>query len=133
MSSPGLLLLLLLLAALPPLQPSSLALPDTPEGKATIVGFILSALERTTSFLKKRLSEINLDGVVGFRVLEGGCMFIPLDWPLESWFSACHLPALLGGLLPLVSWGPCCPQLFKRQKGFRGHMGKDLDIIIFLG
>ncbi|XP_041605761.1 UPF0764 protein C16orf89 homolog isoform X3 [Vulpes lagopus] len=70
MSSPGLLLLLLLLAALPPLQPSSLALPDTPEGKATIVGFILSALERTTSFLKKRLSEINLDGVVGFRVLE---------------------------------------------------------------
>lgn len=101
MSSPGLLLLLLLLAAPPPLWPSSLALPDTPEGKATIVGFILSALERTTSFLKKRLSEINLDGVVGFRVLEGGCMFIPLDWPLESRFSACHLSALLGGLLPL--------------------------------
>ncbi|XP_041605760.1 UPF0764 protein C16orf89 homolog isoform X2 [Vulpes lagopus] len=80
MSSPGLLLLLLLLAALPPLQPSSLALPDTPEGKATIVGFILSALERTTSFLKKRLSEINLDGVVGFRVLE-----VQLKGVQEKW------------------------------------------------
>ena len=71
MSSPGLPLLLLLLAA-PPLQPSRLPPPDTPEGKATITGFILSALDRATSFLKKRLPEINLDGVVGFRILEGG-------------------------------------------------------------
>ncbi|XP_070635709.1 UPF0764 protein C16orf89 homolog isoform X2 [Bos indicus] len=69
MSSPGLRLLLLLLAA-PPLQPSWLPPPDTPEGKATITGFILSALDRATSFLKKRLPEINLDGVVGFRMLE---------------------------------------------------------------
>ncbi|EPY77163.1 hypothetical protein CB1_001303003 [Camelus ferus] len=69
MSSPGLLLLLLLLAPLP-LQPSLLPPPDTPEGKAAITGLILSALERATSFLKKRLPEINLDGVVGFRVLE---------------------------------------------------------------
>ncbi|KAB0394210.1 hypothetical protein E2I00_005049 [Balaenoptera physalus] len=70
MSSPGLLLLLLLLLAPRPLQPSLLPPPDTPEGKATITGLILSALERATSFLKKRLPEIDLDGVVGFRVLE---------------------------------------------------------------
>ena len=69
MSSPGLLLLLLLLAA-PPLQPSWLPPPDTPEGKTTITGFILSALDRATSFLKKRLPEINLDGVVGFLMLD---------------------------------------------------------------
>ncbi|XP_047636521.1 UPF0764 protein C16orf89 homolog isoform X3 [Phacochoerus africanus] len=69
MSSPGLLLLLLLLAP-PPLQPSLLPPLDTPEGKATVTGLILSALERATSFLEKRLPEINLDGVVGFRVLE---------------------------------------------------------------
>ncbi|KAM5331013.1 UPF0764 protein C16orf89 homolog isoform 2-T2 [Glossophaga mutica] len=68
MSSLGLLLLLLLLA--PPLWSSSLPPLDTPEGKATIAGLILSALERATSFLKKRLPEINLDGAVGFRVLE---------------------------------------------------------------
>ncbi|XP_037360478.1 UPF0764 protein C16orf89 homolog [Talpa occidentalis] len=69
MSSPGLLLLLLLLAA-PPLCPSPLSPPDTPEGKATLAGLILSVLERATSFLKKRLPEINLDGAVGFRVLQ---------------------------------------------------------------
>ncbi|XP_008567343.1 PREDICTED: UPF0764 protein C16orf89 homolog [Galeopterus variegatus] len=69
MSTPGLLLLLLLLAPLP-LQPSSLPWPDTTEGKATIAGLILSALDRATFFLEERLSEINLDGVVGFQVLE---------------------------------------------------------------
>lgn len=84
MSSPGLLLLLLLLTAAPPLRPSSLAPPDTPEGKATITGLILSALDRATSFLERRLPEINLDGVVGFRVLEGGCALVTLDWPLEN-------------------------------------------------
>ena len=77
MSSLGLLLLLLLLAPL--LWSSSLPPLDTPEGKATIAGLILSALERATSFLKKRLPEINLDGVVGFRVLEGGCVLLPQD------------------------------------------------------
>lgn len=79
MSSPGLLLLLLLLSASPPLRPSSLAPPETPEGKATITGLILSALERAISFLEKRLPEINLDGVVGFRVLEGRCTLVILD------------------------------------------------------
>ena len=79
MSSPGLLLLLLLLSASPPLQPSSLARPETPEGKATITGLILSALERAISFLEKRLPEIILDGVVGFRVLEGRCTLVILD------------------------------------------------------
>ncbi|XP_011374744.1 UPF0764 protein C16orf89 homolog isoform X2 [Pteropus vampyrus] len=68
MSIIELLLLLLLLA--PPLKPSSLPPLDTPEGKVTITGLILSSIERATSFLKKRLPEINLDGIVGFRVLE---------------------------------------------------------------
>ncbi|XP_032184251.1 UPF0764 protein C16orf89 homolog isoform X2 [Mustela erminea] len=80
MSSSRLLLLLLLLVSPPPLQPSSLAPPDTPAGKATIMGLILSALERATSFLKKRLPEINLDGVVGFRVLE-----VQLKGVQEKW------------------------------------------------
>ncbi|VCX41549.1 unnamed protein product [Gulo gulo] len=80
MSSPRLLLLLLLLVPPPPLQPSSLAPPDTPAGKTTIMGLILSALERATSFLKKRLPEINLDGVVGFRVLE-----VQLKGVQEKW------------------------------------------------
>ncbi|XP_029804462.1 UPF0764 protein C16orf89 homolog isoform X1 [Suricata suricatta] len=80
MSSPGLLLLLVLLAAPPPLRPSVLAPLDTPEGKATIMGLILSALDRATSFLEKRLPEINLDGVVGFRVLE-----VQLKGVQEKW------------------------------------------------
>ncbi|XP_057358764.1 UPF0764 protein C16orf89-like isoform X3 [Manis pentadactyla] len=66
------LLLVFLLVTVPPLQPFSLPPPDTPEGKAAIANLVLSALERATSFLKKRLSEINLDGVVGLRVLEEG-------------------------------------------------------------
>lgn len=94
MSSLGLLLLLLLLAR--PLSPSSLPPLDTPEGKATIASLILSALERATSFLEKRLPEINLDGVVGFRVLEGGCALVPLDWPpgkpVLSLSPACSVP-----------------------------------------
>lgn len=70
MAKRGLLLLLLLLALLP-LQPSSLPRPDTTEGKVTIADLILSALERATLFLEERLPEVNLDGVVGFRVLQG--------------------------------------------------------------
>lgn len=79
MSSPGLLLLLLLLAP-PPLQPSLLPPLDTPEGKAAVTGLILSALERATSFLEKRLPEINLDGVVGFRVLEAQLQGVQEKW-----------------------------------------------------
>lgn len=94
MSSLGFLLLLLLLAW--PLSPSLLPPLDTPEGKATIASLILSALERATSFLEKRLPEINLDGVVGFRVLEGGYVLVPLDWPpgkpVFSLSSACSVP-----------------------------------------
>ncbi|XP_019515878.1 PREDICTED: UPF0764 protein C16orf89 homolog [Hipposideros armiger] len=78
MSSMGLPLLLLLLA--PPLWPFSLPPPDTPEGKATITGLILSVLEKATSFLKKRLPEINLDGVVGFRVLEAHLRGVQEEW-----------------------------------------------------
>ncbi|XP_006090448.1 UPF0764 protein C16orf89 homolog [Myotis lucifugus] len=78
MSSLGLLLLLLLLAQ--PLSSSSLPPLDTPEGKATIAGLVLSALERATSFLEKRLPEINLDGVVGFRVLEVQLKGVQEEW-----------------------------------------------------
>ncbi|XP_036135632.1 UPF0764 protein C16orf89 homolog [Molossus molossus] len=78
MSSLGLLLLLLLLA--PPVLPFTLPPLDTPEGKATVADLILSALERATSFLKKRLPEINLDGVVGFRVLEAQLEGVREEW-----------------------------------------------------
>lgn len=101
MSSLGLLLLLLLLAR--PVSPSSLPPLDTPEGKATIAGLVLSALERATSFLEKRLPEINLDGVVGFRVLEGGYALVPLDWPpgkpVLSLSPTCSVPLGPGHLL----------------------------------
>ncbi|KAF3818939.1 UPF0764 protein C16orf89 homolog [Mirounga leonina] len=96
MSSPGLTLLLLLMATPPPLQPSSLAPPDTPEGKAAIVGLILSALERATSFLKKRLPEINLDGVVGFRVLEVQLKGVQEKW---AWDPQLQWPSLRVGKL----------------------------------
>ena len=115
MSSPGLPLLLLLLAA-PPLQPSWLPPPDTPEGKTTITGFILSALDRATSFLKKRLPEINLDGVVGFRMLEGGYTVVALDWPPRRQFSACHLLCIPGPAHLLV---PEYNALTIRKKGQR--------------
>ncbi|CAK6444717.1 unnamed protein product, partial [Pipistrellus nathusii] len=78
MSSLGRLLLLLLLAG--PLSPSSLPPLDTPEGKATIASLILSALERATFFLEKRLPDINLDGVVGFRVLEVQLKGVQEEW-----------------------------------------------------
>ncbi|XP_006874974.1 PREDICTED: UPF0764 protein C16orf89 homolog [Chrysochloris asiatica] len=65
----GRLLLLLLLTPLW-LQVSSLPQPDTPEGKATTAGLILSALERATVFLEERLPDFNLDGIVGFQVLQ---------------------------------------------------------------
>lgn len=65
------LLLLLLLTALPPLGCCSLPGLDTAQSKATIADPILSALERATIFLEQRLPEINLDGMVGVRVLEG--------------------------------------------------------------
>lgn len=67
MARPELVLFLLLLS----LQPSSLSQSDNTEGKAILASLILSALERATMFLEERLPEINLDGVVGFQVLEG--------------------------------------------------------------
>ncbi|XP_057606274.1 UPF0764 protein C16orf89 homolog [Hippopotamus amphibius kiboko] len=103
MSRPGLLLLLLLLAP-SPMQPSLLPPPDTPEGKTTITGLILSALDRATSFLKKRLREINLDGVVGFRVLE-----VQLKGAQEKWSQdprlqplGMHVGKLAEKLAPLL-------------------------------
>lgn len=61
-------LLLLLLLSLPQ-QLSSLPWPDTAQG--TMAGLILTALEKATLFLEDRLPKINLDGAVGFQVLEG--------------------------------------------------------------
>nr|XP_027796195.1 UPF0764 protein C16orf89 homolog [Marmota flaviventris] len=80
MARPGLLLLLL---ALRPLQPSPLPRPDTTEGKVTIVGLILSALERATLFLEERLPGVNLDGVVGFRVLEAQLRGVQEEWAAD--------------------------------------------------
>lgn len=129
MSSPGLLLLLLLLATPPPLQPSSLAPPDTPEGKATIMGLILSALERATSFLKKRLPEINLDGVVGFRVLEGGCTRIPLDWPVLSQSPPCST----GKLAPFGCLGALLYSIILEAKRIQKPHGKRFGNYYFPG
>ncbi|XP_004706292.1 UPF0764 protein C16orf89 homolog [Echinops telfairi] len=81
MSSPGRLLLLLLLLLAPALVgPSSLPQLHTPERKATIAGLILPALERATVFLEERLPELNLDGVVGFQVLQ-----VQLKGVQEAW------------------------------------------------
>ncbi|XP_009007376.4 UPF0764 protein C16orf89 homolog isoform X4 [Callithrix jacchus] len=82
MASPG-LLLLLLLTALPLLWSSSLPGLDTAEAKATIAGLILSALERATVFLEQRLPEINLDGIVGVRVLEEQLTSVQEKWAQE--------------------------------------------------
>uniref|UniRef100_A0A2K6TZZ2 Chromosome 16 open reading frame 89 n=1 Tax=Saimiri boliviensis boliviensis TaxID=39432 RepID=A0A2K6TZZ2_SAIBB len=82
MASPG-LLLLLLLTALPLLWSSSLPGLDTAEAKATIAGLILSALERATVFLEQRLPEINLDGMVGARVLEEQLKSVQEKWAQE--------------------------------------------------
>ncbi|XP_028712130.1 UPF0764 protein C16orf89 homolog [Peromyscus leucopus] len=60
-------LFLLLLLARPP-QSSSLPWPDTAQG--SMAGLILTALEKATLFLEGRLPLINLDGAVGFQVLE---------------------------------------------------------------
>ncbi|XP_036787675.2 UPF0764 protein C16orf89 homolog [Manis pentadactyla] len=103
MPSPG-LLLVLLLVAVPPLQPSSLPPPDTPEGKAAIANLVLSALERATSFLKKRLPEINLDGVVGFRVLEVQLKGVQELWAQDPQLQplSLHVGKLLEKLEPLL-------------------------------
>ncbi|XP_034363116.1 UPF0764 protein C16orf89 homolog isoform X1 [Arvicanthis niloticus] len=60
-------LFLLLLLALPP-KSSSLPWPDTAQG--AMASLILTALEKATLFLEDRLPTINLDGAVGFQVLE---------------------------------------------------------------
>uniref|UniRef100_G1RG47 Uncharacterized protein n=1 Tax=Nomascus leucogenys TaxID=61853 RepID=G1RG47_NOMLE len=82
MASPG-LLLLLLLTTLPPLWSSSLPGLDIAESKATIADLILSALERATVFLERRLPEINLDGMVGVRVLEEQLKSVQEKWAQE--------------------------------------------------
>lgn len=76
-------LFLLLLLSLPE-QLSSLPWPDTAQG--TMAGLILTALEKATLFLEDRLPKINLDGAVGFQVLE-----VQLRGVQEKW---AHNPLL---------------------------------------
>ncbi|XP_074052431.1 UPF0764 protein C16orf89 homolog [Macrotis lagotis] len=71
----GLLLLLSLL-----LSPLSLQQQDFSESKAAMARMILPALEKATSFMEKRYRELNLDGVLGFWVLE-----VQLKGVLEKW------------------------------------------------
>ncbi|XP_051024060.1 UPF0764 protein C16orf89 homolog [Acomys russatus] len=70
-------LLLLLLLALPP-QASSMPWPDTAQG--TMASLILTALEKATLFLEDRLPTINLDGAVGFQVLEVQLRGVQEQW-----------------------------------------------------
>lgn len=42
-----------------------------------MAGLILTALEKATLFLDNRLPNINLDGAVGFQVLEGMKALLP--------------------------------------------------------
>ncbi|XP_055991105.1 UPF0764 protein C16orf89 homolog [Sorex fumeus] len=79
MSYLGLLLLLWLLAPPRPC-PASQAPLHPHDDEATVADLVLSALERATSFLRRRLREINLDGVLGFRVLE-----VQLEGVREKW------------------------------------------------
>ncbi|XP_004604413.1 UPF0764 protein C16orf89 homolog [Sorex araneus] len=79
MSYLGLLLLLWLLA--PPRPCLASRAPLHPhDGEATVADLVLSALERATAFLRRRLREVNLDGVLGFRVLE-----VQLGGVREQW------------------------------------------------
>ncbi|XP_041532464.1 UPF0764 protein C16orf89 homolog isoform X2 [Microtus oregoni] len=71
-------LFLLLLLALPPQPSSSLPWPDTAQG--TMAGLILTALEKATLFLEDRLPNINLDGAVGFQVLEVQLQGVQKKW-----------------------------------------------------
>ncbi|XP_063082504.1 UPF0764 protein C16orf89 homolog isoform X2 [Cavia porcellus] len=100
MARPELVLFLLLLS----LQPSSLSQSDNTEGKAILASLILSALERATMFLEEWLPEINLDGVVGFQVLE-----VQLRGAQEAWASdpllqplSLHTGQLADKLVPLL-------------------------------
>ncbi|XP_038181401.1 UPF0764 protein C16orf89 homolog [Arvicola amphibius] len=73
---------LLLLLALPPQPSSSLPWPDTAQG--TMAGLILTALEKATSFLEDRLPNINLDGAVGFQVLEEQLQGVQKKWASDT-------------------------------------------------
>nr|XP_045017627.1 UPF0764 protein C16orf89 homolog isoform X1 [Jaculus jaculus] len=88
MARPRLFLLLLLTL---PLQPLSLPWPDTTHG--AIAGLILSALERATSFLEHRLPEINLDGAVGFQVLEVQLRGVQSKWAPDALLQPLSLRA----------------------------------------
>ncbi|XP_021488178.1 UPF0764 protein C16orf89 homolog [Meriones unguiculatus] len=83
-------LLLFLLLALPP-QPSSLPWPATAQG--TMAGLILTALEKATLFLEDRLPSINLDGVVGFQVLEVQLRGVQEKWNLNPLLQPLSLRA----------------------------------------
>ncbi|XP_048188368.1 UPF0764 protein C16orf89 homolog [Perognathus longimembris pacificus] len=102
MARSGLLLLLLLLAL--PLRPFTLPQPDTSQGKAAMAGLILSALERATLFLQKRLPGVNLDAVVGFQVLEEQLRGVQDTWAADPLLRPLSLRAgqLAAKLTPLL-------------------------------
>nr|XP_020835347.1 UPF0764 protein C16orf89 homolog isoform X1 [Phascolarctos cinereus] len=95
----GLLLLPLLL---PPL---SLQQQDLSENKVAMGRMILPALEKATSFMEKRFRELNLDGVMGFWVLE-----VQLKGVLEKWGQepalkplSLRVEKIVKKLLPLIT------------------------------
>ncbi|XP_059125132.1 UPF0764 protein C16orf89 homolog isoform X1 [Peromyscus eremicus] len=83
-------LFLFLLLALPP-QSSSLPWPDTAQG--TMAGLILTALEKATLFLEGRLPLINLDGAVGFQVLEVQLLGVQGKWASDPLLQPLSLRA----------------------------------------
>ncbi|XP_027695519.1 UPF0764 protein C16orf89 homolog isoform X1 [Vombatus ursinus] len=97
---------LLVLRLLPLLLPLlSLQQQDLSENKVAIGRMILPALEKATSFMEKRFSELNLDGVSGFWILE-----VQLKGVLEKWGQEPALKPLslkveniVKKLLPLIT------------------------------
>ncbi|KAM9099180.1 UPF0764 protein C16orf89 homolog isoform 1-T1 [Sarcophilus harrisii] len=94
--------ILLLVLLLPSL---SLQYQDLSESKVATGRMILPALEKATSFMEKRFRELNLDGVLGFWVLE-----VQLKGVLEKWGQEPALKPLrlrvekiVKKLLPLIT------------------------------
>ncbi|XP_072464578.1 UPF0764 protein C16orf89 homolog [Notamacropus eugenii] len=95
------LLLLLLPLLFPPLSLQQ----DLSESKVAMGRMILPALEKATSFLEKRFRELNLDGVLGFWVLE-----VQLNGVLEKWGQepalkplSLRVEKIVKKLLPLIT------------------------------
>ncbi|XP_007498776.1 UPF0764 protein C16orf89 homolog isoform X2 [Monodelphis domestica] len=91
---------------LPPLLLPALSFQQDPsESKVALGRMILPALEKATSFMEKRFRELNLDGVLGFWVLQ-----VQLKGTLEKWAQNPALKPLnlrvekiVTKLLPLIT------------------------------